>query len=178
MPAAPGVRFVVLVGLPGSGKSTLAPLVAARLGWGSVDLDALIAESAGRSVPAIFEREGEPGFRARERDATAAVAHSAPLVLAVGGGWMLDPANLALLGDGVRSVYLRVSPELAVARMGADLATRPLLRGADPVARLGELLEARESAYLHANHTLAVDSMTADAAADIIVALASRPAGD
>jgi shikimate kinase len=172
------VRFVVLVGLSGAGKSTLAPLVAARLGWPSTDLDALIAERAGMPVHGIFAAEGEPGFRRREREATAEVAEHAPQVLAVGGGWMLDRTNLAALGEAVLSVYLRVQPEIAVARMGADLAARPLLRGADPVARLGELLEAREAAYLQANHTLAVDSMTPDAAADIIVALASARTRD
>lgn len=174
----PSTRFVVLVGLSGAGKSTLAPLVAARLGWSSTDLDAVIAARAGRPVSAIFADEGEAGFRRREREATAEVADRAPQVLAVGGGWMLDPTNVALLGAGVISVYLRVQPEIAVARMGADLAARPLLRGADPVARLGELLEAREAAYLQANHTLAVDSMAPDAAADIIVALASGRTGD
>jgi shikimate kinase len=173
-----GVRFVVLVGLSGAGKSTLAPLVAARLGWPSTDLDAMIAERAGMPVRGIFAAEGELGFRRREREATADIAEHAPQVIAVGGGWMLDRTNLAALGEGVLSVYLRVQPEIAVARMGADLAARPLLRGADPVARLGELLEAREAAYLQANHTLAVDSMTPDEAADIIVALASGRTGD
>lgn len=172
------MRFVVLVGLPGAGKSTLAPLVAARLGWRSTDLDALIAERAGMSVNAIFAAEGEGGFRRRERKATAEVAKHAPQVLAVGGGWMLDRTNLTALGDRVLSVYLRVEPEIAVARMGADLAARPLLRGADPVKRLSELLEAREAVYLQANHALEVDSMTPDAAADIIVALASGRTGD
>ena len=174
----PAVRFVVLVGLPGAGKSTLAPLVATRLGWPSTDLDAMIAARAGMPVHAIFAAEGEAGFRRREREATAEVAERAPQVLAVGGGWMLDRTNLAALGDRVFSVYLRVRPEIAVARMGPELAARPLLRGADPVARLGELLDAREAAYLQANHTLAVDSMTPEAAADIIVALASGRTGD
>lgn len=172
------VRFIVLVGLPGAGKSTVGPLVARGLGWRFVDLDAAIAASAGCSVPEIFATEGEPGFRARERAATREAATAPPAVIAAGGGWMVDRGNRALLGAGVLSVYLRVSPALALARMGVAAADRPLLRTPDPAQTLTELLARRESSYLQANHTLAVDSMPADAVAATIIALATGPEGD
>jgi shikimate kinase len=164
---------LVLVGLPGSGKSTVGPLVAAQLGWSFVDLDDEIVRAAGRSIPEIFSAEGESGFRAWERAATVALANHGPLVLASGGGWMLNPFNREALGWGTEVVYLEVSPEVAATRMGGAAMARPLLAGADPVHRLEELLAARESAYLQANHTVSVIGATPDEIAALIVALAS-----
>lgn len=172
------MRFVVLVGLPGAGKSTVGPLVAQRLGWRFVDLDAEIARAAGRPIAEIFTTEGEGGFRAREREATVRIASASPAVVATGGGWMVDARNRDALGAGVLSVYLRISPRTAVARMGAELTLRPLLRTPDPVATLTDLLERRESSYLQANHTLTVDSMRPADVVTTIVALATGPIGD
>lgn len=167
------VTRIVLVGLPGSGKSTVGPLVAAQLDWPFVDLDEEIVRAAGRSIPDIFATEGEPGFRALERTATAALVGRGPMVLAPGGGWMLDAGNQEALGPGTEIVYLKVSPEVAATRMGGAAMARPLLAGTDPVPRLQELLAARESAYLQANHTVSVNMATPGEIAALIVALAS-----
>jgi shikimate kinase len=164
---------IVLVGLPGSGKSTVGPLVATRLGWRFIDLDDEIVRLAGRSIPEIFANEGEPGFRERERQATTALAHVGPLVLAPGGGWILDPANRQALGPVTEVVYLAVAPEVAATRMGGLATDRPLLAGGDTARRLGELLAQRESLYLQANHTVSVDLLSPDEVAALIVALAS-----
>lgn len=171
-------RFVVLVGLPGAGKSTVGPLLAAHLGWMFVDLDDEIEREAGRTVAAIFDAEGESGFRARERAATRQAAHNAPCVIAAGGGWMVDPANREALGDGLLTVYLRVDPAVALIRLAGQVSARPLLRTADPEATLKEILARREAVYLQANHTLAVDSMSPGEVAYTIEALASGPNGD
>ena len=165
---------IVLVGLPGAGKSTVGPLVARALGWAFLDLDEEIARLAGRSVPEIFRAEGEPGFRRREREATAAVADRAAVVLAPGGGWMLDPRNLEALGAGTLVVHLQVSPAVAAARIGPAAAVRPLLAGSDPAAAIENLRVVREAIYLQANHTVSVDSLSPGESATIIVALASR----
>jgi shikimate kinase len=164
---------IVLVGLPGSGKSTVGPLVAAELGWSFVDLDAEIVRTAGRTIPEIFAAEGESGFRARERAATVALADYGPLVLAPGGGWILDPSNREALGSATKVVYLAVSPEVAATRMGGAAMGRPLLAGANPAPRLGELLAQRESSYLQANHTVSVNLLVPGEVAALIVALAS-----
>lgn len=164
---------IALVGLPGSGKSTVGPLVAARLGWRFIDLDDEIVRLAGRSIPEIFADEGEPGFRERERQATAVLADFGPLVLAPGGGWFLDPANRQALGPVTEVVYLAVAPEVAATRMGGSAMARPLLAGGDLANRLRELLVQRESMYLQANHTVSVDSLSPEEVAALIVALAS-----
>ena len=78
---------IYLTGFMGSGKSTVGPLVGARLGRRFLDLDDLIAERAGRAIPAIFEAEGEAGFRRREADALRAVSREdGRAVVATGGG--------------------------------------------------------------------------------------------
>ncbi len=169
---------IVLVGLPGAGKSTVGALVAAALGWDFVDLDAEIERAAGATVPEIFRREGETGFRAHERAATARLAGRTRLVLAPGGGWAVDRSNVEVLGPGSLTVYLRVGVDVAAARLAADAGSRPLLDGLDPAERLKFLLATREAAYLQANHTVTVDSMSSAEVASLIVALASGRGGD
>lgn len=172
------VARIVLVGLPGAGKSTAGALAAERLGWEFVDLDVAIERGAGRTVPEIFREEGESGFRTRERAATVALRGRSRLVLAPGGGWVLEPANLSALGPGSMLVYLRVSPEVAAGRLSSATANRPLVEGADKAERLADLLRAREAFYVQANHTVTVDSLPADAVATLIVALASGGSAD
>lgn len=168
---------IILVGLPGSGKSTVGPLVARALGWRFIDLDREIEDRAGQSVAGIFAADGEPAFRRLEHEATVRLRDMTGVVLAPGGGWILDPANLAAVRDGSMVVYLRVSPRVALDRLRGEPGTRPLLAGADPEAALDLLAEAREASYLQANHTLNVNSMRPSEVCDSIVALAtgSRP---
>ena len=169
-------QVLLLLGLPGAGKSTVGPLVAARLGRPFVDLDSRIEEMAGMPIPTIFAREGEAGFRARESAATRAL--SGEMVLAPGGGWVEDGRNLEALGGGVTSVYLRVSIEVALVRLGRSPLVRPLLEGPDPHSAMKKLLERREARYLQADHTVSVDSMRPDEVALSIVALVSGSGGD
>lgn len=161
------------MGLPGAGKSTVGALVAARLGWRFVDLDAEIERIAGLSVSQIFAEQGEGEFRRLERLSTQSLAGAESLVLAPGGGWMADQANRELLGTGSTVVYLSVAPAVAATRLAAagGRKTRPLIAGTDGVEKLKNLLASRETMYLQANHTVTVDLMTPDEVASIIVAL-------
>ena len=171
-------RRIVLVGLPGSGKSTVGPLVAAALGWPFVDLDEEIVRAVGQSIPEIFAAEGEIGFRLREREVTAGLGQLGPVVLAPGGGWLLDPFNLGALGGALLVVYLEVSPEVAAARIGGEGGGRPLLAGGDLASRLADLLRQRKNLYLQANHTVSVDSLSPNGVAAYIVALATGRTAD
>jgi len=115
----------------GSGKSTLGALAAARCGVPFTDLDVEIERRAGTSVAAVFARDGEAGFRARELQALAdLVPGRAPgAVLATGGGIVETAAALPLLRQWGRIVWLRADPVASVGRLGPASAGRPLLQG-------------------------------------------------
>lgn len=167
-------RHLVLLGLPGAGKSTVGPVVARALGRVFVDLDQEIERREGRSVAMIFAADGERAFRALEREVTAELLAKGrpPIVLAPGGGWVEDPAHRALLGSVATAVYLRVSPAVAVARMGPATEARPLLAGGDAERKLSEVLGRREALYVQSQYTVSVDSMSPGEVASSIVALA------
>lgn len=170
---------LVLLGLPGAGKSTVGPIVARALGRAFVDLDLEIERREGLSVEAIFAAWGEGEFRALERRLTAELLATGgpPIVLAPGGGWVEESANQMLIGAAVFAVYLRVTPGVAVGRMGALTETRPLLAGGEPERKLAEVLTRREPLYLQAQYTVNVDRMTPEQVASSIVALASGEFG-
>lgn len=146
-----GPPHLILIGIPGAGKSTHGRRAARQLQRPFIDLDKRVAHLAGRTIPQIFADDGESAFRAMERTATAALAIEPPSVIAPGGGWMMDPANVALVKPASTIVWLRVSPRLAVQRMGGRVRTRPLLATDDPVARLEQLLVERTPRYLLAD---------------------------
>ncbi|MFI0606314.1 MAG: 3-dehydroquinate synthase [Anaerolineae bacterium] len=132
---------LVLAGPPGVGKSTVGRLLAARLGLPFIDLDERVAAAAGLELPALFAREGEVGFRARERAAVAALEEGAAIV-ACGGGTLLDADNRRLLRGRGRLIGLTASNETLADRLRlAEL--RPLLAGGS----LAELLADRQAMY-------------------------------
>jgi shikimate kinase len=138
---------IALVGLPASGKSTVGKALASILGLPFLDSDAQVVAEACMGVPAIFAAEGEAGFRARESRALASAASGPPCVLATGGGAVISPANRELLALSFETVWLRVGPEAAALRAAAEPGSRPLLAGADAVARIRELASARGAFY-------------------------------
>ncbi|MEU5889548.1 shikimate kinase [Streptomyces sp. NPDC047461] len=135
---------VVLVGPMGVGKSTVGQLLAARLGVGYRDTDDDIVAEQGRSIAEIFVDEGEPVFRAIEKDAVRQALAEHDGVLALGGGSILDEDTRALLA-GQRVVYLSMDVEEAVKRTGLN-AARPLL-AVNPRKQWRELMEARRHLY-------------------------------
>lgn len=166
---------LILVGLPGAGKSTVGREVARRLQRPFVDLDDEICAAAGMSVREIFATHGEARFRDLERAATERLARSdAPAVVAPGGGWITVPGLVRLVRPPSRLIWLQLSAERALARLGAGVAVRPLLAVTDPLAALRDLLKARESFYMQADHTLSVEMMTPPEMVEATLALA-RP---
>jgi shikimate kinase len=137
----------------GAGKSSVAVELGKKLGLAVFDSDAVIQDEAQMTIPEIFAREGEAGFRARERAAIEALARRGGVV-ALGGGAMTQPgAPERLRASGV-VVYLRARAETLARRVGSG-ASRPLLAGLDAAARLAklrELMAQREPAYMHAHH--------------------------
>jgi shikimate kinase len=137
---------LLLVGMMGSGKTTVGRLLARRLGRPFFDSDDEVVQATGRTIPEIFESDGEAAFRAEERRALqAAVASPTPVVVAVAGGAVLDPRNRALLQRAGTVVWLRADPGTLAGRVG-DGTGRPLL-GDDPPAALRRLAAERTPLY-------------------------------
>ncbi|CAL9379777.1 shikimate kinase [Streptomyces werraensis] len=135
---------LVLTGPMGVGKSTVGQLLADRLGVGYRDTDDDIVAAEGRAVSDIFVEDGEPAFRALEKEAVRQALATHDGVLALGGGAVLDPDTRALLA-GERVVYLSMDVEEAVRRTGLG-AARPLL-AVNPRKQWRELMEARRHLY-------------------------------
>lgn len=135
-----------LVGPMGAGKSTVGRRLARALELQFVDLDERIEAHAGARVALIFELEGEAGFRAREHDLLDHYSKRSGIVLASGGGCVLDPRNRALLAQRGFVLYLRASVEVQLERLARD-RSRPLLRSPDRNARLRELALQRDPLY-------------------------------
>ncbi len=148
------MKNIVLCGFMGTGKTEVGRTLARLLGRPFVDLDDHVTAAAGMPVDAIFAAEGEPGFRRREQAAVAALAPAAGLVLATGGGTLLDPANRRLLAQGGHLVLLQAAPDVLAVRLAGD-ATRPLLAGAPHLAtRIADLLAGRAAAYGGLDHAV------------------------
>jgi len=130
----------------GAGKTTVGRQLARRLKLRFVDSDHEIEARTGVHIPLIFEIEGEAGFRRRETQVLAALTREDNLVLATGGGAVLDPANRANLAGNGLVVYLSVPPAMLWERLRQD-KKRPLLQVADPLNRLQELHAQRDPLY-------------------------------
>ncbi|MGI8498087.1 MAG: shikimate kinase [Gemmatimonadaceae bacterium] len=151
---------LILVGLPGSGKSSVGRGLAKQLGRSFLDFDVEIARREGASVPEIFERHGEPYFRAREVQLTLELGVRGGMVLAPGGGWIMSPSVSALLRPPGRIIYLKLSPERALKRLGEARGQRPLLASEDPGRELERLLREREPTYLTADDVVMVGELS------------------
>jgi shikimate kinase len=143
-------RNVVLAGPMGSGKSTVGRILAGWLGRQFVDTDTLVSQASGRTIPELFAEQGEDAFRTLEAQAIQAVCERRGLVVAVGGGAVVDPVNAARLRATAAVVVLEATPaDLAGRVQGPSRAgKRPLLDDVEDLqARIEELARAREPAY-------------------------------
>lgn len=137
---------VFLVGPMGSGKSAVGRQLATRLGLAFVDSDAEIEAATGVDIAYIFEKEGEAGFRLRERDVLDGLTARPGVLVATGGGAVLDPDTRARLRERGCVVYLRTSVNQQLARTRRS-GHRPLLRTPDPLGTLERLMQVRAPLY-------------------------------
>jgi shikimate kinase len=138
---------VFLVGPMGSGKSAVGRQLAARLGLRFVDSDEEIRARTGVDIPYIFEREGEAGFRVREAEILDVLTRQDGVLVATGGGAILDPRTRHRLRERGRVVYLRTSVDQQLARTRRS-SHRPLIANDDPRGTLARLYEQRSPLYL------------------------------
>ena len=150
---------LILVGFSCSGKTTLGRNVARRLHLTFVDTDRFIEEMTERSIPHIFREDGEPAFRAAEREAIQRIMQQRNQVVSTGGGAFVDPENRQRLRDGNLVIHLHVRPETVVDRLRNSRSgrPRPLLDSPDPLQRVIELMADRKEAYTAAHVTIGVD---------------------
>lgn len=168
-------RPIVLIGLPGAGKTTAAPHAAGLLRAPWCDLDQRVVAHARKPIAEIFAAHGERYFRALERATMLGLMVEPPQVIATGGGWAAEPDNIAGLGGNAFLIYLALAPEEAALRLMGS-GDRPLLTDEAPVARLTQLLEARERWYRLADIEIEVGRATPDAVGASI-AVAARQYG-
>jgi shikimate kinase len=148
--------LLFLSGFAGTGKTTVGRLVAQRLGWAFIDTDEFIAAKTGRSIPQLFQEQGEPAFRALESEALAEAAKGQRAVL--------REATRELMAQGL-VVCLAALPETILARLQPALEAgngeeRPLLVSADPLERIRSLKAEREAAYASAHWTVHTDNLS------------------
>ena len=165
-----GGRSLYLIGMMGSGKTSTGRPLAERLGYGFVDADAVIEQAAGCSIAEIFQRDGEPEFRALEKQVLNSISQRHSLVVATGGGVVTQKENWGLLHSGI-VVWLDVIQEQLLKRLQADTTVRPLLQTVDPEAALNELLAERKALYAEADLTVVINDEPPEAVADGIVQL-------
>lgn len=145
-------RSIFLVGPMGAGKSAVGRQLARELGWAFVDSDEEIEHRTGVDIAFIFEKEGEAGFRARERQAIDELTQMPTIVLATGGGSVQDPLSRERLGSRGTVVYLYASVDQQLRRTRRRGRERPMLKNGDPREILDSLMAVRDPQYREIAH--------------------------
>jgi shikimate kinase len=159
---------VYLTGFMGTGKSVVGKDLARRLRRRFVDLDAHIEKASGKSVAELFEKRGEKAFRRLERSALQRTAKKSGLVVALGGGALMDKRNLALVEKNGILVKLTCSRRELVRRLRASRLSRPVLAGGSLDDRVRSLLRARKGAHGDARIFVSTTKRSTSSAAALI----------
>ena len=164
-----GKRNVFLIGPMGSGKTAVGKYLARLLRAPFYDSDAEIERRTGVDIPFIFEKEGEKGFRERERETLEALTAREPMVLATGGGAVLLPQNRSYLSTRGFVAYLQTSVSQQVHRV-RHARNRPLLNNVDPAEKLEQLMRERAPLYTEiADVTVSTDGRRVRSVAEEIL---------
>lgn len=148
---------IFIIGLPGSGKSTLGEKMASLFNHSYFDLDVLIEEQEGMSIPSIFSKAGEAYFREAEtRCLVSFIKHNNDYILSTGGGTPCHYENLELMKGTGEVIFLNTPLDLIAKRLEKDTTDRPLVKKADTYLYLKDLFDKRERYYLNA-HQVAND---------------------
>jgi shikimate kinase len=168
---------LALIGFMGTGKTSVGRLVAEPLHFEFLDTDDLIQSRTGRAIADIFAKDGEPVFRALERQIVGELAARTKTVISTGGGLPANPENLDALKAHALVICLWASPEKIWERV-RNQSHRPLLHDPDPQRKIRELLELRAPFYRQADVLINTDQRSAREVAQQIVLqfkLATRP---
>ena len=138
---------VALIGFMGVGKTAVGEALAKKLNRKFVELDLLIERKAGKSIPEIFKQDGEIAFRELEIEVTKQIAKEKYLIIACGGGIVLNKINIDRLRESSSLIYLTASPRAILKRVSSEEGQRPLLEVDDPILTIQELLRFRKPFY-------------------------------
>jgi shikimate kinase len=158
---------IILTGFMGTGKSSVGQKVAQRLNKRFVDTDVVIATETGKTIAAIFAEQGEAHFRALERAAIARVSEAQDIVVATGGGAMVNEDNARRLKESGMVICLTAAPDVIWARVQNN-ADRPLLQGENPLDKIRLLLASRAEAYAKADLTIDTSTLSIDEVVETI----------
>jgi shikimate kinase len=153
----------------GTGKSEVGKLLAHRLQREFFDTDTVIEQAAGRPIAGIFAEKGETYFRELENQVIRQVCQKRELVIATGGGAIVNMDNAICLQESGTVICLTASPETIVQRVQGNL-DRPLLQGEDPLTKIRSLLTARAEAYARADITIDTSSLNPSEVVETILA--------
>jgi len=154
---------IALIGFMGTGKTAVGKALAERLGKEFIELDALIEKKAGKPIPEIFAQDGEIAFRELEIAAIREVAGRKNVVVACGGGIVLNRINIDRLKQECVIVYLTATPGVIWKRVSRGAGGRPLLDVDNPRLRIQEMLKFRRPLYEHAaDITVDTSKLTVD----------------
>lgn len=157
------MKNIFLIGFMGSGKSTVASCLAENYGMEIMEMDQLIVEREGMSIPDIFEQKGETYFRDAEMNLLIEIQKETNKVVSCGGGVVLRENNVEEMKKGGRIVLLNAKPETILERVKDD-DNRPLLRGNKNVEFISNMMEQRRLKYENAaDITIQTDGKNADA---------------
>ena len=138
---------IALIGFMGTGKTAVGRLLAKKLGRKFIELDSLIEQKAGKSIPDIFQQDGEIAFRELEIEVTRDITREKYAVIACGGGIVLNKINIDRLRESSRIVHLTASPGVTLERVSREEGQRPLLAVDNPILAIRELLKFRKPFY-------------------------------
>ena len=138
---------IALVGFMGTGKTAVGQLLAKKLNRKFIELDSLIEQKAGKSIPEIFQQDGEIAFRELEIKASKEVSGRDNTVIACGGGLVLNKINIDRLKESSRIVYLTAAPGVILKRTSREPGQRPLLEVDNPTLTIQNLLKFRKPFY-------------------------------
>ncbi|MFC2005963.1 shikimate kinase [Chloroflexota bacterium] len=161
---------IALIGFMGTGKTAVGQLLAKKLDRKFLELDSLIEQQAGKSIPDIFQQDGEIAFRELEIDVTRKIAREEYSVIACGGGIVLNKINIDRLREGAKIVYLTASPRVILKRVSSEEGQRPLLAVDNPTLTIQNLLKFRKPFYERAaDITINTSKLDIDAVAEQII---------
>ncbi|WP_020675804.1 shikimate kinase [Geopsychrobacter electrodiphilus] len=138
---------IILTGFMGTGKSTLGRLLAQELDYRFVDTDQLLEAELGQTIADFFAQAGEVAFRKKEEELVLALTHQRKLVIATGGGLILNPVNAKALAQTGQIFCLTATAEEILERISNQQHIRPLLQDQNPLAKIHQLLEQRAASY-------------------------------